>query len=250
MSEIDLPSLKQTLWQKLRSDLVSLIPWFADDERLLCPTCLRPLKFDDFSLEHTIPRQALADDPIAVRATISVNQRSGVTLLCRKQLAVKNKRVPGHGCNSWKGKFYDPFLKEVFRVDFLQQQINSRHQIALFATSYLGLFGRYGYQVSLLPSGLLMRRQFFQPNTFLREIPISCQMVVAGSPPMSYDDNTHDYWSEPFRIVIERDAALVVVRDMAQRLPMSRDLRIPLARTIPYVPSKYAFRPDLTTVFE
>lgn len=250
MSIIDLPALKEILWHRMRDDLKSLVPWFAHNDLLFCPACCRPLPFDEFSLEHIVPRQALACDPPDVRAAIPQNERSGMTLLCRKPLVIKGKKVPGNGCNGWKGKFYDPFLRDLIRADFLTSQINSRHQVALFSAGYLGLFRQFGYQIALLPAGRLMRNQFFHPNSFLHDVPITSQMILTGAGLSNYDEATRAYWSEPFKITVEKSSAFIALRNMAFKLPLSRDPTLPLARTLPYAPSKYAFRPDLTTVFD
>ncbi|MGA9600860.1 MAG: hypothetical protein WBS22_11535 [Methylocystis sp.] len=250
MNMIDLPALKAILWHEMRDDLKSLVPWFAHNDLLLCPACCRPLPFDEFSLEHIIPRQALACDPLDVRAAIPQNERSGMTLLCRRRLVFKGNKLPVHGCNSWKGKFYDPFLRDLIGADFRRSRITSRHQVALFSAGYLGLFREFGYQIPLLPSGRLMRNQFFHPNTFLREVPVTSQLILAGSGLSNYEEANRAYWSEPFKITVDRNSAFIALRNMSFKLPLSRDPALPLARTLPYAPSKYAFRPDLTTVFD
>lgn len=250
MNMIDMPSLKEILWHGMRDDLKALVPWFANNELLLCPACCRPLSFNEFSLEHIVPRQALACDPSDVRAAVPQNERSGMTLLCRKPLVIKGKGVPGHGCNSWKGKFYDPFLRDLIRADFRTARINSRHQVALFSAGYLGLFRQFGYQIALLPTGRLMRNQFFHPNSFLPDVPITCQMALTGQALATFDESTRAYWSDPFKITVNKDSAFVALRNMAFKLPLSRNPMLPLARALPYAPSKYAFRPDLTTAFD
>lgn len=250
MNMIDIPALKEILWHRMRADLISLVPYFSNSELLLCPACCRPLRFDEFSVEHIIPKQALASDPSDVRGFITQNERSGLTLLCRRPLVIKGKKIPGHGCNSWKGKFYDNSLRDLISSNFQAKNLNSRHQIALFAAGYLGLFRRFGYQVALLPGGLLMRSQFFHPNSFLQGIPISCQMVLTGDRLSTYDEAARTYWSEPFKITVDSSSAVIVLRNMCFRLPLSRDPTQPLARALLYVPSKYTFRPDLTTVFD
>jgi hypothetical protein len=250
MNMIDLPALKEILWHQMRNDLKSLVPWFADNDLLLCPTCCRPLRFDEFSLEHIIPKQALASDPSDARIAIQQNERSGMTLLCRRPLIIKGKQIPGHGCNSWKGKFYDAFLRDLLRADFQTKQINSRHQMALFSAGYLGLFRHFGYQIALLPSGLLMRNQFFHPNFFLQDVPLACQMMLTGKGLSNYDEATRAYWTEPFKIKVDGTSAFIVLRNMSFKLPLSRDPTLRLARALPYAPSNYTFRADLTTVFE
>jgi hypothetical protein len=171
-------------------------------------------------------------------------------LRCQRPLIIKGKPIPGHGCNSWKGKFYDAFLRDLLRADFQTKQLNSRHQIALFSAGYLGLFRQFGYQIALLPTGLLMRNQFFHPNSFLRDVPPACQMMLTGNGLSNYDEATRTYWTEPFKINVDDTSAFIVLRNMSFKLPLSRDPTLPLARALPYAPSKYAFRPDLTTVFE
>lgn len=249
MNMIDRPALKEILWHQMRSDLKSLVPWFADNDLLLCPTCCRPLRFDEFSLEHIIPKQALASDPSDVRAATPQNERSGMTLLCRKPLVFKGKRIPGHGCNSWKGKYYDAFLHDLLRAHFQTKQINSCHQIALFSAGYLGLFRQFGYQVALSRSGLLMRNQFFHPNSFLRDVPLTCRMILAGEGLSNYDEATRPYWTEPFKIKVDGASAFIALRNMSFKLPLSRDPTLPLVRALSYAPLKYAFRPDLATAF-
>lgn len=140
MSEIDRPRVKDILWHKMRDDLKTLVPWFASNDLLLCPTCCRALRYEDFSLEHIIPQQAVAEDPAAARAAISRNERSGLTLLCKRSLVFRDKSTLGQGCNSWKGKHYDRFIRDVLRPDLLRRQFHSRHHIALVNMGYLGLF--------------------------------------------------------------------------------------------------------------
>ncbi len=250
MNMVDKPDLKQILWHQMRGDLKSLVPWFADRELLLCPTCFRPLPFEDFSLEHIIPKQALKRDPLDVRQAISENERSGITLLCRRPLVIKGKRVRGHGCNSWKGKFYDPFVSELIHSSINKNNINSRHQIALFSIGYLGLFREFGYKVAISTDGLRMRNQFFHPNAFLRGIPSNCGMMLMGDALLNYSEDARKYWSVPFKIHFDGIKTYVVLRNICFILPLSRDPAQPVIRTLPYAPSRYVFRPDLTTVFD
>ena len=166
----------------MRRDLISLVPWFADNELLLCPACCRPVSYDDISVEHIVQKQALACDPVDVRQSIPQNDRSGLTLLCRKPLVIKGKRIPGDGCNSWKGRHYDAFLRELLSTDFQTRKINTRHQVSLFCAGYLALVRKFGMQITLSAAGLLSRRQFFCPNNFIKDIPVNCQILLAGQP--------------------------------------------------------------------
>lgn len=94
-----------------------------------------------------------------------------------------------------------------------------------------------------------MRKQFFQPNSFVKEIPIGYHMVLTGETMNEYSEDCRIYWSEPFKVSIERDGAYVMMRNFSIPLPLSRDPTVPLARALPYAPARYKFRPDLTTVF-
>jgi len=250
MKQIDLPAQKEILWHRLRGDLISLVPWFADSSQLLCPACCRPIGYDDFSVEHVIPKQALSCDPVPVRQAVSQNERSGLTLLCKKPLVINGKRVPGSGCNSWKGKHFDSYLRDLLTADFRTRSLSTRHQVALYTAGYLALFRQFGFQITLSAAGLLSRRQFFFPNTFLKEVPLNCQMVLTGQARTEFNEEEKNYWSEPFGIQIDGSTALIVLRNMGFRVPLSRDPRQPFARLLPYVPSRLSFRPDLTTIFE
>ncbi len=250
MSDIDIPSIKQMLWHRMRSDLVGLIPYFSDNDLLLCPTCFRRLGFEDFSVEHIIPKQALACDPADARLAVPQNERSGLTLLCRRPLIINKRRIPGNGCNSWKGKHYDPSIREFIQSDLKENKISTRHQISLFSVGYLALFRKFGYQISLLPSGLLMRSQYFNPNSFIKNIPVTSQIILAGEKISQYSDSERNYWSEPFKITVSETSAQIVMRNTCFSMPLSRDPSKPLARSVLYVPPKYTFRPDLRTAFE
>jgi hypothetical protein len=115
MAEINLPNVKELLWQQMHADLRSFIPHFPDDE-IMCPACLRHMKFEELSLEHIIPQQAVNCDPIEVRRAITRNQRSGLTLLCERPLICKGKAVPGNGCNGWKGKYFDDHVRQTLNL--------------------------------------------------------------------------------------------------------------------------------------
>lgn len=249
MGNIDLPGLKQALWYKLRDDLKSLVPWFAANDLLLCPTCCRAIAFDEFSLEHIIPKQALAHDPDAARDAVPINRRSGVTLLCSRRLIWKDRVVSGNGCNGWKGRYFDAAARELLTKGGQSKDITSRHQVALSALGYLGLFSRYGYRVALSASGVLMRKQFFSANNYLQELPLRCQMILAGAPLSEFDRENASYWDDPFKITIEPGAALLGIRSLAFYLPLSDDPTIALANKLPYAPPRYKFRPDFSTAF-
>ena len=116
----------------MHADLRSFIPYF-DENEIMCPACLRHVKFDEVSLEHIIPKQAVALDPVEVRAAIARNQRSGLTLLCKKPLIFNKKLVPGNGCNGWKGTYFDRSVRELLNSEISAINFNSWQQISMFA---------------------------------------------------------------------------------------------------------------------
>ena len=249
MAEIDLPAEKEKIWHQMRDDLKSLAPWFADYDLLLCPTCLRPLTFDEFSLEHIIPQQALADDHQTARDAVFRNQRAGLTLLCSKRLVKKDNLIVEKGCNGWKGKHFDKFIRQILQGQPNKIEFTTRHKIALLVLGYLALFRQYGYRSALSHGGMLMRRQFANPHNFWRELPDKCQTILAGAPLAEFNEKNRSYWDEPFKITIQNGFALVGVRSVAFWLPLSDDPTTPLAKVLRYAPPRHKFRPDFTSVF-
>ena len=75
-------SIKENLWHKMRSDLASYIPQLTENNLLMCCTCGRFLPYEDFSLEHIIPRQALADDPKEIKTTLKQPPTLEVEIFC------------------------------------------------------------------------------------------------------------------------------------------------------------------------
>lgn len=249
--DLDIPGLKEILWHSMRDDLKQYIPEVANTDLLMCPTCCRFLTSEHFNIEHVIPQQALADDPAEVRIAIPRNERSATTLLCKRELLIKGKKVYDNGCNSWKGRFYDKFLREIFNTRVIKRNnFTSRHHVALFNAGYLGLFAKYGYQITLVRSGLVMRKQFFNPNRFNQDVPIKCQMALMGEPRLIYDEQNARYWAPPFKFVIEPNFCCMVVRNVSMFLPLSRNPEIPIARKLPFAPPKYALRPNFQTIFQ
>lgn len=251
LREIDSPGLKQILWHTMRGDLQKYIPDAAETELLMCPTCCRFLPYDDFCIEHIIPQQALDDDPVAAKAALSRNERSVTILLCSKHLVLKGKFAYNNGCNSWKGRYFDKSLREIFNGRVSRGDgFNSRHQVALFSACFLGLFSRLGYQIPLTPSGVLMRKQFFSPNRFIQGIPAQCQMAMMGEPLAVFDRKDTRYWIPPFKFAFDADCGTVVVRNVSTRLPLSRNPESPIVRYLAFAPPKFKLRPDFITVFE
>lgn len=252
MGTIDVPGIKEILWQRMRDDLCSYVPWFRDNDLLFCPCCLRPLPFEEFSLEHIVSQQAVATDAKSVREAISKNERSSLTLLCCRPLIYRGKTISGTGCNGWKGKHFDGLVRDIVTSDFVvkNRPISSGHQVALIAVGYLGLVRKYGFQIALSNSGNLLREQFFHPRNFIPRMPLQFQMFLAGEGLREYRDDLHDYWSEPLRITIEPTCASIVMRHVAFQLPLSHDPTKAVVSVLRYMPSKHRYRVDLRTVFD
>lgn len=247
MGDILLPDVKRKLWTLMSEDLAQYAPAFYGAELLLCPVCCRALRYEQFSLEHILPQQAVKNDPADVRDVINKNQRSGLTLLCKETIIVGNRSFP-NGCNGWKGRNFDARVSELLKPDPFPRFTNT-HTIALLVVGYLGLFKQYGYRVALTEDGLIARNQFFSHRRFVKKMPLTSQMVLRGSPKIEYDPSMHAYWSEPVQISVENGKAIISIRNQAVLLPLTSDPRVPIAKNLVYAPSKYVFRPDLRIAF-
>jgi hypothetical protein len=77
---------------------------------------VRFLPQECFDLEHLVPQQALKADSKNVRSNPATpaNVRAGNLLLCKEPLRHKGLKVYNNGCNSWKGRFYDRPISEIF----------------------------------------------------------------------------------------------------------------------------------------
>jgi hypothetical protein len=252
MSDIIAPSIKERLWHKMRLDLAKYIPEVAGNRLLMCCACGRLLQQEAFSLEHLISQQALKADPEGVRSNPATpaNLRSGNLLLCSQPLIYKGSKVYNNGCNSWKGRFYDKPISDIFSGRTVQPdraQITDTHIIAGLILGYLAMVAEFGYGVVLMQSGLLMREQFFQPLKFHSMLGTRHQILLGGTPPTSPDEKV---WSKPFSFALHNGACIVTARNFAVMVPVSRDPHIPIARHLKIVPSRFKLRPDFRTAFD
>jgi len=251
MSDLMTASIEDKLWHKMKGDLSRFAPEIGGSELLMCCACGRRLGREHFNLEHLIPRQALKQDPDVVRdnPATPANVRAGNLLLCKKRLILKGRQVCANGCNGWKGRYYDGPIRELISGSTPARSgaITDRHIIAALALGYLAMVAEYGYIVALTPSGLLMRQQFFGQNRFHRSLALRHQMLLGGPMPTSADA---PLWERPFSFSFQNGACVVGARNFAILIPASRDPREPFARRLRFVPSKFAFRPDFTTVFD
>jgi hypothetical protein len=245
-------SIKEKLWHKMRSDLARFVPEIAHNQLLMCCACGRFLTQEFFDLEHLIPQQSLKLDPIVVQSNPNTpkNVRSGNLLLCKKPLLVKGHKVFNNGCNSWKGKFYDKAITEFVSEKTLRPSttVTSVHIIGALCLGYLAMVAEFGYAIVLMPSGLLMRRQFFSPHKYLRDLPLRHQMVLGGSHPTEPEN---PIWSKPFSFTFsETGCCHVGARNFAVNVPVARDPRLPFATHLRIVPERYKLRPNFKTFFE
>jgi hypothetical protein len=244
-------SIRDQLWHRLRHDLAKFVPEISGNQLLMCCACGRFLPQEYFDLEHLVPQQALKLDPNVVRANPATpaNTRAGNFLLCKKPLKIKNTLVYRNGCNSWKGRFYDKAISQLISTTALQaSNCTDAHIIAALSLAYLAMVAEFGYVVALMPSGLLMRQQFFMPNRFHQTLPVRSQMLLGGGPVISPDA---PIWEKPFSFGFARPGVCIVAaRNFAVMVPISRDPREPIAMHLRIAPAKYKLRPNFQTVFE
>lgn len=252
MSNVNLPSIKERLWHSMRADLAKFAPEMQSNNLLMCCVCGRLLSQDDFDLEHLVPQQTLRSDPLDVRSNPAtpVNVRARNLLLCKKRLIYKKSPLYEKGCNSWKGRFYDKAITDLFTGRTAPEKdprVRNAHIIGSLMLGYLAMVAEFGYIVALMQSGRLLREQFFNPNKFHKSLGTRFQTVLVGKPSTNPDDQV---WSKPFSFHFERGACIVTARNYAITLPISRDPRIPIAQNIRFMPSRFAFRPDFSTSLE
>jgi hypothetical protein len=248
------PSIKEHLWHKMRSDLATFVPEIAVNQLLMCCCCGRFLPQEFFDLEHLIPQQALREDPPTVRSNAATpsNVRSGNLLLCKKPLLYRGSKLYDNGCNSWKGRFYDKPISDILAgrttqtADAKGRRLQNAHIIGGLMLAYLAMVARFGYVIALMPSGLLLREQFFRPQKFHPKLDARYQLILAGAPFTSADT---EIWRNPFAFKFERGACLVTVRNFVITAPVSRDPFAPLAQHLRIAPEKYKLRPNFSTSF-
>jgi hypothetical protein len=93
-----------------------------------------------------------------------------------------------------------------------------------------------------------MRRRFFSPYKYLRDLPVRHQMVLGGALPTEPDN---PMWSKPFSFTFsETGCCHVGARNFAVNVPVTRDPRLPFATYLRIVPDRYKFRPNFKTFFD
>jgi hypothetical protein len=237
----------------MRRDLAKFVPEISANQLLMCCCCGRLLSSEFFDLEHLIPQQALKADPLTVRNNPETpnNVRSGNLLLCKKPLLYKGSNLYGNGCNSWKGRFYDKPISDILagRMQDLtsdKRRVRNAHIIGGLMLAYLAMVAEYGYIITLMPSGRLLREQFFNPDRFHRMLGTRYQVLLAGAP---FKDADVRVWRKPFAFQFDRGACMVTVRNFVITVPVSRDPLEPVSQRLKIVPSRFKLRPDFSTVF-
>jgi hypothetical protein len=115
------------------------------------------------------------------------------------------------------------------------------HIIGGLALAYLGMVSEFGYIITLMRSGLLLRQQFFNPNKFHKALGTRYQLILTGEATF---DKASPVWKRPFSFKFDGQSSLVTVRNFVVRLPMTQDPLAPIARHLKIVPHKYTFRPN------
>jgi hypothetical protein len=177
------------------------------------------------TLSHIVPQQALRADPVAVRTdpATPANVRSGNLLLCKQPLLYKDSKLYNNGCNSWKGRFYDKPISEIFSGRAMQADgpgVSETHIIAGLALCYLAMVAKFGFKIALMESGLLLREQFFRPRKFHPALGTRHQIMLGGTPPTFPGEKV---WSKPFSFKYEQGACFVTARNFVMILPVSYD---------------------------
>lgn len=208
----------------MRGDLVKHLPWFMDNDKLLCPICHRTLGYDDFSIEHIIPKQTVQSDPHEVKLATARDARSKLTLLCRAPLKINGKMVSKNGCNGFKGSHYDKNISFMLKINLDTARVTQRHQFSMFALGLVALIGRCGYRFALSADAIPLRFQFFSPNKRVDEVHFLNEIMLVGEPWTSFTDVDPKYWSDPFDFVSETASGtsrtLIITRNVMTILPI------------------------------
>lgn len=148
---VDLPPTEAKIFHTMWSELVRL-GRLPHQYGVICPLCLFPKAHDEFTLEHIIPKRALAHDPMNLRTIYPLNNRSGLTLLCKN-------------CNHLKGKWFDPMIEKMFkkpgfspRPHEQQRELKARRTLA-----YLAAFRELGYSYIFTNRLDPVRHDFLNP---------------------------------------------------------------------------------------
>lgn len=163
-------SITKQTFDVLHKNLSDLRPEYANRNTILCPICLTDIPESEMfcnSVEHIIPQNVIKDDEPRNLQLGTLNQRCGITILCRKKRTAKNdNRVLSNGCNGMKGSLYDRLFKNLFDEQRHERsELTHRHGVAILLMGYLGAFQYFGYDYILQPEFDEIREQFDFPDT-------------------------------------------------------------------------------------
>lgn len=178
-------SLKKELFKLLHENLVATFPSYASKEVVLCPVCFTEITENEVlggALEHIVPTNIVNEDPDCIKFATK-NQRSGLTVLCRKRRIWGNQttydfgerdwniqikwsnKVANQGCNGLKGSLYDRvFCGLLDDTSHNLLELTNRQKVATLMMGYLGAFQIFGYEYVLLPELNEVRDQFDRPD--------------------------------------------------------------------------------------
>jgi hypothetical protein len=162
-------SLKEEVYAVLRENLIAVEPRYAGNDVVLCPICLREVTQTEVlagGIEHIIPQVVAKEDPVDDKARATLNQRCGITLLCRQERSCKcDGHMSKDGCNGLKGRFYDRLFKGLFDDGpHGQEELTHRHGVGILTMGYLVAFQFFGYEFILRRKLDEIREQFDYPD--------------------------------------------------------------------------------------
>jgi hypothetical protein len=152
--------MKEEAFEVLYQNQISVRPEYSSKAVILCPVCFGEISKDDVlkrGVEHIIPKVVVNEDPLHLTGSVAKNritrnQRSGITVLCRR-------------CNEQKGRRYDRHIgKWLNGARHEMTPLTHRQYVAVLIMGYLGAFQTFGYGYILRPELDDVRRQFDFPD--------------------------------------------------------------------------------------
>jgi len=161
--------ISEQVFDVLHRNLMTCRPEHEPKQTIICPICLREISRSEVlvgGVEHIVPNVIVKSDPVALAGEMTKNQRSGLTVLCRRpRVYGDDKRLAKHGCNGLKGSLYDWSLKHIGSstrrgsIPFTHRQL-----VGILIMGYLGAFQTFGYEYILRDELSEIRRQFDYPE--------------------------------------------------------------------------------------
>lgn len=162
-------SLNEQVFEVLYENLVAVDSSYAGKDMVLCPVCLREIPLAEVlagGIEHIIPQVAAKEDSTIDKKQATLNQRCGITLLCRQSRACKSDgKMSEDGCNGMKGRLYDRLFKNLFDDSpHATEDLTHAHGVGILVMGYLAAFQFFGYEYILRPELGEIREQFDYPH--------------------------------------------------------------------------------------